>query len=130
MDKDLITRVFKQALDIFFLNNPFNTSMGILLGFILDGILPLYIPPLKPITLITWICLGVFLLNIKALLTKHKLSPSAERVLALIKEARKAGITDLEIKQRYRLMIEKYANNVGLDQNEVKDLNKTEETEP
>jgi len=130
LDSDLLTRLSKRVLDILLLSNPFRTSMGLLLGVILWGFMPVFSPAIKEATRldfssihpVAWVCFGVFAVNLKALLFKRKIPKRAEETLALIEEARKAGITDLEIKQKYRLLIQKYTDNVGLNQKTQREL--------
>ena len=110
---DGITAFTTRALDILFLNNPLATSMGVLLGFILDGFMPhmsLIHADLSSIALYHWICLSVFVLNLKTLIIRPKLPENLETAFAAIEEARKRGINDIEIKQRYRLLIQKYVD--------------------
>jgi hypothetical protein len=129
-DSDFLTRLSKQVLDILLLSNPFRTSMGLLFGVILWGFMPAFSPVIKEVTRldfssvhpVAWVCFGVFTINLKALLFKRKIPRRAEETLALIEEARKAGISDLEIKQKYKFLIQKYADNVGLNQKTQKEL--------
>lgn len=120
---DIITKSANQILNVLLLNSPYDTCIGFVIGIVFDGFLP---PILEPITQnwlgidlstigsIHWIAFSILVMNGKNIFRKSHISAEAEAAFALIKEARKIGLTDLEIKQKYRYIIEKYANNIAL----------------
>jgi hypothetical protein len=62
-----------------------------------------------------WVLLGIFIADIKPWIRPPRLSQEAEDTLALIERARQAGLTDLELKTKYRELLQKYINNAALN---------------
>ncbi|MEM9008907.1 MAG: hypothetical protein AAGE59_36045 [Cyanobacteria bacterium P01_F01_bin.86] len=61
--------------------------------------------------------------NFKFLIQRNSdISPDAERVFKLIQAAKRRGLSDLEIKQNYRVLIQQYSDNVALNRKLKKEL--------
>lgn len=129
---DSITKLINQCINLVFLSNPFRTSMGIILGVTIKEFTPIFSElttntfnlDISKISVLGWMTLCVFIFNFKFLIQKNsKISPEAERTFNLIQEARRAGISDIEIKQKYRFIIQQYADNLALNQKMQKELN-------
>ncbi|NEZ54193.1 hypothetical protein [Adonisia turfae] len=128
---DSITKLLYQAIDTVFLSNPFRTSMGFLFGVILKEFSVLLSPiissllnvDISSVSIIGWITLSIFLFNFQFLIQRNSgISPDAERAFKLIQIAKRKGISDLEIKQNYRLLIQQYSDNVALNRKLQKEL--------
>jgi hypothetical protein len=121
---DIISKLLKQTLDFTLLNNPVRSSSGFLLGIVISSFYPSLSPLVEKLILIDfssvppigWIALCILIFNIRLPNGKGKISPKAEEAFALIEEARRRGISDEEIKQRYRLLLQEYTSNVALNQ--------------
>ncbi len=121
---DKLTYFIKVATDILFVRNPVNTSMGVLFGVILHGIVSILSPTAKivksikisALTIFHYIAIGVFSFNIKPFLSRHKINKSVEEAIAFIeRQERERKITRLEAKQLYRKLISHVVENVQLD---------------
>lgn len=130
---DTLTKNLKKFLDYLFLFNPFVTTMGFMLGMIFGSFLPVFNPiilqkygiDISQVPYIAWVLLGVFLLNAPSLFFRRKLPKEVEDIFILIERARRAGISDIEIKQKYRALIQTFSKNVVLNkelQQELKEL--------
>ena len=135
MNGDFSSRLVRRALDILVFNHPFHTSMGILLGAVVGFFVPVFSPTLKEFTSLDfslvpfpgWLLMGVLLSNLKPWIRPPTLSKEAEEALALIERAKQAGISDLEIKQKYKTLIQNYVDNVALNEETQKKLEELQE---
>ena len=112
MMPDEITQYFKRALDLLLLNNPFKSSIGVLLGLGIAGLSPLIEEttglPLGLVPWWSWVSLFVVFLNLSDLFKKPVISPEYQETLDLIERGRREGlISDVEARQRYRLLIQR-----------------------
>lgn len=130
MNDDVITKTLKQVLDILFLNNPIRSSWGFLFGVVLACFEPAFAPVIvdllkvdfSEVPMIGWLALGLLVFNIPFSAKKEKVSLRKEEALELIAQGEKAGMSKLEVKQRFRNLVQactdEIANNEEL-QNEV-----------
>jgi hypothetical protein len=122
MNRDILSHYLMVALDSLFLRNQFSTSMGAILGCIVDSIIPLANDRLIEVTglnfavvpLYGWIMAGIFIFNLPSWILYDKVPKDVEEILVLIEMGRKAGMSNLEIKQRYRQIIQKYMDRIVL----------------
>src|SRR6185295_19326583 len=124
INKEFITSLTKKATDILFVQNPRGTSLGILLGFIVDGLFlvlrPLFISSqiidISSINIFYFIALGIFLFNLPLYFRRQQFDPKIEEALAFIKDAKKHGnLSENQIRQMYRNLCEKVLQGVELD---------------
>lgn len=123
--QDKATASIKIATDILFVKNPVGTSMGVLTGVILHGIVGMFSPFLVSLKVINpsalnighYIAIGVFGFNVGNFRRRHKINPEIEEALAFIKQMRKEGkISASQAKLEYLSLIKKVVENVQLDQ--------------
>lgn len=131
LNTDILSKLANQILNVLLLNAPYDTSIGFLIGIVCDGFLqPLLEPAImeflgadfSAVKLVHWIALSILVMNVKNIFRKPRISPEAESAFALIREARKIGLSDLEMKQKYRYIVEKYASNIALNQKARQEL--------
>src|SRR5438045_3113050 len=92
-----ISALLKRATDSLFALNRIGTSMGILFGIVLEGIIKIFDPLLKNqqtvdfkrINTIYYILFGVFLFNLPHLFRRPRLDPQIELALAAISKAKR-----------------------------------------
>lgn len=123
LNTDVVTKSANQVFNVLLLNAPYDTCIGFLIGIVCDGFLSPVVEKLvmillgvdlSTIGLIHWIALSILIMNGKNIFRKPRISAEAESAFALIREARKLGLSDLEMKQKYRYIVEKYASNIAL----------------
>ena len=128
---DFLTKSANQVLNVLLLNSPYDTCIGFLLGIVCDGFLQPIIEPvlsnvfeidLSTVSLTHWIAFSILVTNGKNIFRKSRITPEAESAFALIREARKLGLSDLEMKQKYRYIVEKYADNIALSEEARKEI--------
>lgn len=131
LNTDIVTKLANQILNVLLLNAPYDTSIGFLIGIVCDGFLQPLLEPavmnllgadLSAVKLVHWIALSILIMNGKNIFRKRRISPEAESAFALISEARKLGLSDLEMKQKYRYIVEKYASNIALNREARQEL--------
>lgn len=92
--KDAISKFFCRAMDILFVSNPKNTSLGVLFGVIVKQVSDLIFNALNIIIRLSYILcisLGVFSFNIPSLFRKHKVDESLEAAMYYISKAQNNG---------------------------------------
>lgn len=117
---DDMTSFFKIATDILFVKNPVSTSMGVLFGVILHGLISILSPFFSifelirnsAVTVFHFLAIGIFGFNFKNYLNRHKIKPEIENAILLIEQQVSEGkLTKIEAKQQYRLLINKAVEN-------------------
>lgn len=112
---DLVTKTTKQALDVLFFSDPFLTSMGALLGVVMYEFLTFLFLTIQSVTdisfpsvsLIGCLAFGIVSLNARFLFGKRAEIPDKIRVLIdSIQASKRAGISDEEIKNQYRILLQ------------------------
>ena len=135
LNDDTITYYSKKVFDIVFLRNPYGTSMGFIFGGVLCAFVPLlnlWVGDSTNIDLAAvpewgWFAFGVFIFNIRSWISHEKLPEDVERIINLIEKGRKAGVSKMEIKQKYRQLIQKYMQEISLNQETQKTVNQLQE---
>lgn len=121
---DKFSHTFKVAIDTLFIKNPTGTSLGVLLGIIIQGILSLiekiYLLKYNFISekygVIYTISFGIFIFNIKPYFTRNKISPQIIEAVDFIEDQYKQGrISKIEKKTYFRQLINQTVKNVTLD---------------
>lgn len=142
MNEDDNTRILKRALDVLFVKNPQGTSLGLLLGFIIDGLLKAFSPLisvdivnkefLKEWGFTVWLCaFGVFGFNIKPYKDRDKVKPAIINALKFIEENQKAGrITKIQAQMEYQALIKKVISEVTLNDNIAQQLKTNQQQTP
>lgn len=124
MKMDELTGLGRKAINILFVDNPTGTSLGVLIGIILQGVIALFEPVLKSIEIIniaaikTWhlVCLGVVSINVPQYLRRYKIDPSIESAIDYIEQQKKSGrISDWQSKQMYSNLHNKVLESVTLE---------------
>ena len=124
MTEDNLTLMARKALNVLFVSNPKGTSLGVLLGVIIEGVLGLFSPVLKTIEMIniaavkTWHLMagGVVVMNLPSYLDRKKVDPSILNAIAFIEEQKnKADLPDWQVKQMYTNLFQKVLENVSLN---------------
>ncbi|ENP7579841.1 MULTISPECIES: hypothetical protein [Gammaproteobacteria] len=131
---DDVTYFLKVATDILFVKNPISTSMGVLFGIILHGLVSVLSPFFtvfelirnSTITVFHFLAVGIFGFNIKNYVNRHKVKPEIENAILLIEQQLSQGkLTRIEAKQQYRLLISKAVENARF-QNEQQDISRSQ----
>jgi len=133
MNAEQLTVFARKAINILFVSNPKGTSLGVLTGIVLDGLIGLFSPFLKTISIINisivklWhlMGLGVFIFNIRPFLNRYKVEPSINEAISYIETQKQLGhIDEWQAKQMYRNLHNKVLDNVLLNK-EQQELSKT-----
>lgn len=120
---DLVTRIIKISTDIFFISSPATTSMGILFGVVLYGVISLLRPALAPLSLIDldstnplfFIAFGVFCFNLPKYIKGDRIDPTLEEALTTIRTQLRDGvITEKEAQLQRKKLVRKYLESVQL----------------
>lgn len=124
MSHDQITVFARKAINILFASNPKGTSLGILIGVSLDGLLGFFSPLMKTwewanaAALKTWhlIAIGVIGMNLPAYLARNKIDQSILNAIDYIERQKSSGnINDWQARQMFFKLHEKVLESVTLD---------------
>lgn len=124
MNQESVTEFIRKSINILFVSNPRGTSLGVLIGVILDALLGLASPILKTVEALNFgaikmwhlICLGVFSMNLPSYLRRKEVDPSIAKAIEYIEEQKKNGtISDWQAKQMYVNVHNKVLESVTLD---------------
>lgn len=124
MNGDQLSELLRKALNILFVSNPKGTSLGVLAGVALDGILGVFSPALKTIEWInvaavkTWhlIGLGVFSINLPSYLNRKDIDQSIINAISFIETQKEKGnISDWQARQMYFNLHQKVLESVALE---------------
>lgn len=122
--QDTLTSTIKIATDILFVRNPVGTSLGVLFGVVLHGIMGLVSPLLESVQQVRisaigighYIAVGIFSFNISGFLKSHEISPEIDQAIALIEQQVTAGeITRSEAVLYRKHLISRVIESVQLD---------------
>ena len=125
MNQESITEFFRKSINILFVSNPRGTSIGVLIGVILDALLGLASPLLKSIESLNFsaikmwhlIAVGVVSTNLPSYLQRKEIDQSIVNAIEYIEEKKKNGtISDWQAKQMYVNLHNKVLESVTLDQ--------------
>lgn len=121
---DRLSYTSKVATDILFVKNPVGTSMGVLTGIILDGLLSIA-TPFSPIAtsiqqsgvkVLHFIALGIFGFNIRSFVKKDDVNLETYKLLEFIEDqARRGRISRAQAKIKYNEIIQKAVDSVRMD---------------
>lgn len=107
--KDAISKILSHALDILFVKNPKNTSLGVLFGVILrtlSEIIFYFFGMTIRISYAFFIALGAFAFNVPSLFRKHEINESLETMMHYIEEGQKRGnFTPQEKREQWKRFI-------------------------
>lgn len=124
MNDDELSELARKAINILFVSNARGTSIGILIGVVLDGLIGLFSPILKAIEWLSissikiWhlIGLGVVCMNLPSYLMRKKIDPSIENAITFIEDEKaKGNIADWQAKQMYTNLHQKVLDNVAIE---------------
>ena len=133
---DKLSYAGKLATDILFVRNPVGTSMGALLGIIIDGATSVLISALPAmqalkdsgISLFHYLAVGIFGFNVKTFLRKDEIDPKIKEALQFIEnQVRQGRITRGQARLKFNEIITKVVENVKLDPTTAERLNKLAE---
>ena len=139
LNPDSLSFGAKAATDLLLVRNPVGTSMGLLTGFVLEGIVlagSAFLPFLASIRtsgvgLLHWIALGVLLFNIRTLIRRDKVDPKIQEALDFIEQQVRDGrINRTQAKLRYNEIITKVVEHVRLDPQTADQLKRLTEQAP
>ena len=103
---DAVTKIITKAIDFIFVSNPRKTSLGILFGIIVYGILEVIFTITKlgfSVPLYLCIAGGMFVFNINNIFSKHRIDEDLETQMYYLKEAQKNGnFTPTEKRHQWR----------------------------
>ena len=67
-----------------------------------------------------WYAFGVLLTTLKGSPIESKLPEDLDIAFKILEKAKQVGLSDAEVRQQYRLFLQKYTANVGLNQEVLK----------
>lgn len=144
MTEEQISIFFRKSINILFVSNPRGTSIGVLIGVVLDGIIGLFSPVLKTIEIIDiskikiWHLMGfsVVGMNIPSYLKRNDIPEVILNGMKLIEEQkRNKTIPDWQAGQMYSNLLQKMLESVELNiremnvENRINDLVKTNQND-
>jgi uncharacterized membrane-anchored protein YitT (DUF2179 family) len=124
MNADKATELTRKAINVLFVANPVGTSIGVLIGVVLDGIIGLLTPFLKTFEIINiaaiklWhlVCFGVVSINTPNYLRRKEVDSSIQNAIDYIEEQKNNNsITEWQAKQMYANLHQKVLENVALE---------------
>jgi hypothetical protein len=133
--KDMLSGFVKRATDILFVMNPKGTSVGVVLGIVLNGLTTLFKPSLEKqqvvdfskVNTIYFIFFGIFVFNLPGAFRRNELDPKIETALKAIRDGRKKGeLTQVQARLMYLNLYEKVLSQVTLDQKTRNKVKKVE----
>ncbi|OXS20700.1 hypothetical protein PSH61_01480 [Pseudomonas rhodesiae] len=133
MNGDETSEFARRAINILFVANPKGTSIGILIGVVLDGVIGFFTPLLKTIEWASisavkiWhlMGLGAVVMNLPAYLARKDVDPSIVNAFKLIDEKKANGsISDLEAGQEYLELVKAVVGNVTLNSDTEKQVDR------
>ena len=125
MNQESVTEFIRRSINILFVSNPRGTSLGVLIGVVLDALLGLASPILKAVEALNFgaikmwhlIALGVVSMNLPSYLRRKEVDQSIVKAIEYIEEQKKNGsISDWQAKQMYVNLHNKVLESVTLDQ--------------
>lgn len=123
---DKAWQYIQRVLNMLLVTNPKGTSIGALLGVVLNGITRVFAPAFKHlkfinlsnVNLLYYIALGTLITNVQKLFTRPKFDENIEGVFLFIRQAKKEGkLSDSEIRQMYRKLFVEVLEKVKLAKN-------------
>ncbi len=132
MNADQITELARKSINILFISNPRGTSIGILIGVVLDGLNGFISPALNTawtsassIELWHFIGLGIVSMNLPSYLRRKEIDSSIINAISFIEEQKaKGNIADWQVKQMYSNLHQKVLESVSLENDKQEKANK------
>jgi hypothetical protein len=124
INSDQLTAMFRRSFDTLFLENPVGTSLGCLLGLVLDGfsagagaVFQGWVARAQQaIQWWAWVALGIFGFNLGPFLRRHKLDPALVEALEFIKQQeRDKTVPKWQIKAMYQNLFAKVLERLVLE---------------
>lgn len=124
MDKG--TKLVVRAIDVLFLSHPVRTSLGFLLGLVLDGVRMvvqpiLWAPEAVDLSVLSWwhpVALGILIMHLpSAIEFIRRSSIGLEAVDTAIKIIEESDFADSERRQKYRILFDNVVQQVGVSDN-------------
>lgn len=125
MNQDQISGFLRKAINVLFVSNPRGTSIGILIGVLLDGLLGFIAPMAKSwewanISAIrVWHLMagGIVIMNLPGYLARKKIDQSILNAIDYIETQKSNGaISEWDARQMYRNLHQKVLESVTLDE--------------
>ena len=117
-----VSSFFRKSINILFVDNPRGTSLGIILGVLVEGV----VAALGVTTLKIWhyAAAGILCFNIHPFLKRNKIPEQIEEAIVFIDEqVQKKRITELQARGMYMELYQKVLQNIHLDE-DMKEKNK------
>lgn len=124
VNKDTLSSLAKRATDILFVMNPKGTSVGVVFGVVLDGLVKILEPTLKKQQVadfskanpVYFVFFGILLFNLPSALRRQRLDPQVEAALRSIRKAQRDGdVTKVQARLMYLNLYEKVLAQITLD---------------
>lgn len=135
MNADMWSSLGTKAIDVIFARYPARTSLGAILGGVIDFLVQLFAPALNSLEFANfanspkwgWWLLGILMMHTPTIFATFRQKQTGDekidRALDLIE---RGNFTKTEKRQQYRKLIERVANNVALKPELKKELRETE----
>ncbi|RMT95138.1 hypothetical protein ALP39_200145 [Pseudomonas marginalis pv. marginalis] len=133
MNGDQTSEVVRRAINVLFVANPTGTSIGVLIGVILDGLLGVFTPLLKTIEWISvsalkiwhFVGFGVFAVNFPVYLARKDVDPSIKQAIDFIEEQKsKKHVNDWQARQMYVRLLDQVLERVALNDDRSKQVDR------
>lgn len=116
---DKATQLFSRAAEILFIDNPQKTSLGVVLGIIINGTVDIVLQITQyslNISPIFFICSGIFILHLPSIFSKHRISKDIETPMHYLRELQKNGnFSEAEKRAQWRRLVELVYQKVSVD---------------
>jgi hypothetical protein len=130
--KDNFSAILLNILDASLLYNASRTIIGICIGACLQGFYPILVSLVETniefkmpnVPWVSWYGMGVITTLIRSSPINPKLPQDIEILLSLLEKGKEFGLKDWELRQRYRNVLQKYSDNVGLNQDTYERIEK------
>lgn len=127
-DNNKFFSYLSKAVNGLYLNNQAKTSLGVLLGFVFDGVLPLLAPiSLVALKLYHYIAGGIIIVHLRSLVAYTFSSPKrdepVDKAFDLIEAIKKkTDVPEFKINQMYLKVVENYLESVTLNEKTAKQI--------
>lgn len=127
MNYDDLSVLFRKAINVLFVSNPRGTSLGVVLGVLLEGLMGVFLPAIQSLVFLNfdklrmwhYISFGVLAMNMPSFLKRDKVSPSIVNYLRFIKEQEKMNnISPKRAEELYNELFAKLLEDVAFQPQE------------
>jgi len=124
ISSDQLTGLLRRSIDTLFLENPVGTSLGILLGLVMDGVFSASAAVFQgwiarareALHWWTWVAFGILGFNLRPFLRRHKLDPALLEALDFIKQQeRDKTVPKWQIRAMYQNLFTKVLERLVLE---------------